>query len=138
MTCANIRNTAKLFLRSTLGVHLYEKLVFRYHLGYWPNLSNPSTFSEKIVRRKLYSKDERYVRLSDKVAVRDYVHERWGDDILTTLYGIMSSGEDLPPDLPAKFFIKATYGSGINHHITDFTLERRPELSASVAPEPIL
>ena len=118
----------KWLLRTALGAHGYERLVFRHHLGYWPDLKNPTSFCEKIAYRKLYYTDARYVALSDKVAVRSYVAEKWGDDILTTLFGIMSPGDNLPPDLPPMFFIKAAYGSGINHRVTDFTSGRRAEI----------
>ncbi|MDF1813789.1 MAG: ATP-grasp fold amidoligase family protein [Verrucomicrobiales bacterium] len=52
-----------------------EQLLFFLKLGYWPDLEKPRSFSEKLNYRKLYEKDFRLVRLSDKVAVRDYVEK---------------------------------------------------------------
>jgi hypothetical protein len=68
------------------------------------------------------------VALSDKVAVRDYVQEKWGDEILTALYGVISKGKDAPFNMPRSFFAKATYGSGINRLITNYSPENWGEL----------
>lgn len=50
-----------------------EKLLFFLQLGYWPDFSDPTSFSEKLHARKLRERDGRLVDLSDKLAVRDHV-----------------------------------------------------------------
>lgn len=128
----SLKDRIKSIVRSILGMRLYEKLVFRYHLGYWPDLQKPGTFCEKIVHRKLFSKDERMVMCSDKVAVREYITEKVGYDILPEEYAIVSSVSEVPDDLPAEFFLKASFGSGINHHIVDYTPNRKEEINTLV------
>ncbi len=131
MPHATFKDNMKSLLRHTIGVKAYEKLVFHHHLGYWPNIENPTSFCEKLIHRKLYCKDERFVVLSDKVAVRDYVREKCGDKILTHLHGVLSKSSELPKDLPSEFFMKATYGSGINLRVNDYTIEKRPEIMSA-------
>jgi hypothetical protein len=80
----------------------------------WPQLDTPVTFSEKINAYKLQLSD-RYARLADKVAVKDYVAKKIGaEHVIPTLY----AGETLPPreerTWPLPYVIKMNHGSGWN------------------------
>jgi hypothetical protein len=64
------------------------------HLGYWPDLKNPSKFNEKIQYFKLHFRDPQLPGLVDKILVKDHVRNKLGDGwVNPTLW----SGKRLPP-----------------------------------------
>ena len=67
---------------------LYIRLKYRNILGRWPNLKKPQYFSEKMQWMKLYDRNEIYVKLVDKYAVREYIEEQIGSDYLVPLLGV--------------------------------------------------
>ena len=85
MLVETLKSNAKILYRRLLGPLLYEKLEFWRHLGYWPDLANPRTFNEHICARKFRFFAEAPT-FADKLAVRDLVRSRVGDQILTRLY----------------------------------------------------
>ena len=103
---------AKLAYRSLVGARLYELLEFRRHLGYWPDLEDPRTFNEKLCARKFILFPQA-VMLSDKIAVREFVANRVGPEILTHVFysGDCPASVDYP-SLPSRFVIKGSHGSG--------------------------
>jgi hypothetical protein len=107
-----LKSHAKVAYRGLLGSCLYEKLEFRRHLGYWPNLDNPQTFNEKICARKFRPFPKATI-LADKIAVRDFVTSRIGSEFLTRLYyrGDCPKAIDYAA-LPPQFVLKGAHGSG--------------------------
>ena len=96
-----------------LSPRLLVALHFKKNHGYFPNLSAPKTFSEKLQRAKLYDADPDIQRLSDKIAVKEYVRAQLGDEWVTpTLW----YGDKLPPreerSWPVPYALKAAHGSG--------------------------
>lgn len=90
------------------------KILFRLKNGHTLNVKNPKTYNEKLQWVKLNYKNPLLTKLVDKYTVRDFVEER-APELLTTLYWQGFSGGDIPWDeLPEKFVIKATHGSGFN------------------------
>jgi hypothetical protein len=88
-------------------------LDFRVGHGALPNLLNPRSFSEKIQYRKLFDHRPIFVQFADKLAVRDYVRDRVGDDVLTKLYYVSENPTDIPVALlPERFVVKPTHGCG--------------------------
>lgn len=80
------------------------------------NLSTPELYNEKVQYAKLHYHDMRLKQLVDKYAVREYVKEKIGEKYLTKLYGVYNSVNDIPFDeLPNKFVVKLTNGSGFNY-----------------------
>lgn len=74
---------------------------------------NPQTFGEKL--RYKIARDRRgfLARTADKVAVRDYVASKVGEEILPLSYGNVSNAEELLKlDLPRNYVVKASHGSG--------------------------
>ncbi|WP_438766556.1 ATP-grasp fold amidoligase family protein [Kushneria sp. TE3] len=96
--------------------------------GVLPDLSNPTTFSEKIGYRKLHPTPSMSV-LSDKIAVRDYVRERIGEQYLIPCY---ATADELTPELlktlPERFVMKGNHGSGYNLLVEDKSQWTFPEL----------
>ena len=84
------------------------------------HLKNPTTFSEKIQWTKLYGNlGENYVYV-DKFLVRKHVANVIGEQYLIPLIGSWSFFDDIPFDeLPSKFMLKATHGSGHNYLCKD-------------------
>ena len=86
---------------------------FRMGHGSYPNIFRPRSFSEKIQHRKLFDRRPVLVRLADKYAVRDFVRERVGGEILTRLHHVTDDPRDIPlAALPDRFIVKPTHGCG--------------------------
>ena len=79
------------------------------------NLKNPRRFTEKIQWYKLYYKNDIMPTCSDKYAVREYIRSKGLDHILVDLYKVYEKPEDIClSDLPDKFVLKLSNGSGTN------------------------
>lgn len=79
------------------------------------NLDNPCSYNEKINWIKLYYENDLMSVCSDKYLVRQYVVEQGCGHILNELIWSGYNPEDIPFDeLPNKFVIKTTHGSGFN------------------------
>jgi hypothetical protein len=99
--------------RALYPTSLYRRLIFLARVGYWPNLSSPRSFNEKICWLKMNFRDPRLVVLADKLRVRGYVAEQLGVKYLPELYWEGTRAEDIPYDsLPEGFVLKANHGSG--------------------------
>lgn len=100
---------------SLLSDVLREKLIMAPKVGYWPQLKNPRSFNEKVAHRKHYTNKDVYAEVSDKWRARKYVQNKVGKEILNEVYHITDDPETIPfEELPNKFVIKATHGSGMN------------------------
>jgi hypothetical protein len=96
-------------------LYILRKCFLDFHAGHgaYPNILNPRSFSEKIQYRKLFDRRAILVKFADKFAVRDYVGERLGDDILPKLYHVTEDPADIPlRTLPDRFVVKPTHGCG--------------------------
>lgn len=93
-------------------VHI-EKLRMYPGVGYWPQIRSPRTFNEKVAHRKLFSDEQRYAELADKLRVRDYVREKVDENILNDVYYVADDPDRIPFDtLPREFVLKPTHKSG--------------------------
>lgn len=107
----------KIFYRvsSIVPDNIYLKLYFKIRTGKTLNLREPKTFSEKIQWLKLYWRNEICTICADKYKVREYVSDKIGDEILTRLYGVYDSVEEIDiSSLPDQFVLKVNHGSGQN------------------------
>ena len=88
--------------------------------GRVPDLVNPQTFSEKQQWYKLNDRKPLMEKCADKYNVREYIKECGYENLLNEIYGIYDNVEDLPiAELPEKFVIKGTHGSGFNLIVKD-------------------
>ena len=93
---------------------------FERMVGYKLDLENPQTFNEKIQWLKLYYHNPLMTKCADKVAMRDYVKEKIGEEYLIPILGVYDTPEDIDFDkLPNKFVLKVNWGSGQNIICTD-------------------
>ena len=102
-----IYNASKLVPDRIYLEHRYKK-----RMGKKLNLDPPVTYNEKLNWIKLYDRDPKYNKLVDKLAVRNYVTERIGEEYLVPLLGVWERAEDIDFDsLPDRFVLKCTHDS---------------------------
>lgn len=87
-----------------------------------PDIKSPKTFNEKLQWLKLNYYP--YVPLvsfcTDKYSSRQYVKDKGYEHLLTKIYGVWQSPEDINwEDLPHKFVLKCTHGCAYNIFCTD-------------------
>jgi hypothetical protein len=90
---------------------------YRHHHGRSPHLLRPQRFSEKVQWRKLFDFDPRYGVLCDRLAARDFIASRVGEQYLVPK---LWSGDD-PAEVPfaslsPPYVIKSTHAS--SHMLT--------------------
>ena len=107
-------------LERVLGRVRHEQLIRAPRLGYWPDIETPETFNEKLLHRKLFTEDDRFVRVADKWRVREYVREKAGNEVLNEVYQTASEPEEINFEtLPDRFVVKANHGCGWNVFVED-------------------
>lgn len=91
----------------------YLKLLYRGVVGRPLHLNPPVLYSEKIQWLKIHEKNPAYPMFCDKLAVRDFVKERAGEQLLTELYGVWDRPDQIDfSALPDQFVLKCTHDSG--------------------------
>ena len=79
------------------------------------NLKNPKRFTEKMQAYKLNYRTENMVQCSDKHMVREYIRLKGLEDILNVQYKVFDTPQQIDlSDLPQKFVLKLSNGSGTN------------------------
>lgn len=77
------------------------------------NYKSPKTLNEKIHWLKFYSDTSLWPMLADKFQVREFVRSRGGAGILTELYKVWDSVDDIDiSELPQSFIVKLNDGCG--------------------------
>ena len=91
----------------------YLRWYYYFNLHKRLNLTNPTTYSEKLNWLKLHDRNPLYITLVDKLKVKDYVSERIGTDHIIKTLGVWEKAEDIEWDkLPTRFVLKTTQGGG--------------------------
>lgn len=76
-------------------------------------LEYPLTFNEKLQWLKLYDHRPDYITMVDKIAVKDYIAERIGEEYIIPTIGVWNKPEDIEWELlPNQFVIKWNHDSG--------------------------
>lgn len=92
---------------------LYLSLRYRCKMGHWINWKNPKTFTEKLQWLKVYNYKPEYTKMVDKLAAKDYVASRIGEEYIIPTLGVWDKVEDIDWDsLPDQFVLKTTHGGG--------------------------
>ncbi len=98
----------------------YLKMVYWIKTGKKLNLKNPTGFNEKLNWLKLYDIHYEYARYVDKVAVRDYLKEKNGEDLSIPLLGVWEHYDDIDfSKLPEQFVLKCSHDSGSVKIVTE-------------------
>jgi len=93
---------------------------YRFSKGDDPHLDDPQSLGEKLQWLKLYDATPEKGRLADKYLVRAWVSEKIGERYLVPILGVWSRAKDIPwNELPNRFVLKATHGSGWNVVVKD-------------------
>ena len=96
------------------------KLQYRIKLKRKLNLKDPKRYTEKIQWYKLYYRNPVMMECVDKNGVRKYIEKKGLGNILNQLYQVVDRPEEINFDqLPDKFVIKTTNGSGTNILVKD-------------------
>ena len=105
---------AELGFHDSMPDEEYLKRKFRACMGRDLDLSDPKTMNEKLQWLKLYDRKELYTMLADKVAVRDYIAEKLGEEYLIPCLGVWEDPDDMDFDaLPDQFVLKCNHNSGL-------------------------
>lgn len=92
-------------------IHL--KLIFRAYNDYPLDLDAPQTFNAKIQWLKLHDKNPDYVKLVDKYAVKEWVADRIGEEVLAKTYAVWANVDDIDLSiLPDSFVLKTNHDCG--------------------------
>ena len=128
--CRRVVRASWRVAKELLPDYTMARIQFRREIGHWPNLRHPTGYSEFILLRCLQP-DMRWAALTDKLAVRDYVREKVGDEHLIPLIAVP---ERLTPDvfdaLPKSFVMKANHGCAFVKVVHDKAATSFDELSA--------
>lgn len=129
-----IKNIVWQVLHFLTTPRLYDQIRGFYNFGYWPNIKNPNTFTEKLLAMKYtQAENDDYVMLADKYAVRQFVEKRVGAQYLNEIYHVGKCADSIPFDtLPNSFVIKTTHDSGGVFIIEDKQKANIEELKLSV------
>ena len=96
-----------------LSDKLFVKIAYRVRVGKKLNLSNPSTYNEKLQWLKLYDHNPLYTTMVDKYAAKAFVKDIIGDKYIIPTLGVWEKPEDIDwNSLPNQFVLKCTHDSG--------------------------
>ncbi len=104
-------------LSKTVSDYLYKKV----H-GSNINFINPQMLDEKlmVLKHTAYWKNPLISQCADKAGVREYVRNKECEEILTELFGIYDSVEEIDWDtLPNQFALKCSHGCKMNIIVDD-------------------
>lgn len=105
--------------KSMLPDALFLSLLHHKCIGRYPNLLRPTTFNEKILQRSLRP-DPRYINLTDKLLVREYIAAKIGEKHLIPLIAAPDVfTREIFDALPSAFVMKANHGSSFVEVVRD-------------------
>ncbi|CAB3776331.1 hypothetical protein LMG28614_00193 [Paraburkholderia ultramafica] len=108
---ASIVRRIKEAAKSMLPDSIFLSLLHHRLIGRYPNLICPATFNEKILQRSL-NPDPRYIDLTDKLTVREYIAAKLGEKHLIPLVAAPDAfTREVFDTLPNSFVMKANHGS---------------------------
>lgn len=117
-----LHSLTRLFIK-TLPDKTFAKFKFKWHMGYLPDLDNPTTLNEKINWLKLNDRQELLTLCADKYRVREYVLEKIGNQYLVPLYFHTEKPDEIVPEnIPeTPCIIKANHDSSGGIFVHDKT-----------------
>lgn len=91
---------------------IYLKCLVRFTAGYWPDLTNPKTYDEKLQWLKIHDHRPEYTTMVDKITAKEYVAKIIGDQYIIPTLRVYNNLEDICLDeLPDRFVLKTNNGS---------------------------
>lgn len=99
--------------------------------GEFPNFLRPRGFCDKVLHRIIFERSELLTITTDKLRARDFVESRVGNAILPKLLHVTNDPATIPfDDLPPRFIVKPTHGSGWFYPVHDKSVLDRHALIA--------
>jgi len=101
---------------------LKHKIFWKYFFrkGRFINFKHPKLFTEKIQWLKVYDCLPIKTTLADKLAVRDWVKDKIGEEYLKQIYAVASCYEDINfREMPKEFVIKTNHGCNMQKMIIE-------------------
>ena len=93
----------------------YLKLMYESKFKKPLDLEHPKAYTAKLQWLKLHDQKDIYTTYADKAAVRKHIEETIGSEYLVPLFAVYETVNDIKWDeLPEKFVLKCTHGSGCN------------------------
>ena len=84
------------------------------------DLNDPKTLNEKIQWLKFNRDTPMKAKLTDKIAVRDWVREKLGEEYLKKIYGPWDTFDEIDMEsLPEPFILKPNHGSAMTMIVKD-------------------
>lgn len=115
-------------VRVLFGTETKEKCVYFNHVKRFPNLSEPSTWGEKLLWLNHHWQPEVKSQCADKYRVREFIKQQGLEDILIPLLGVWEDANDIDFDLlPDRFVLKCNHGCAMNILVTDKTRLNKKE-----------
>lgn len=100
------------FLRKFFPDKLYLEIMFYAHFKQFFSLKRPVSLNEKIQWLKLYDRNPNYIKLVDKVKVKDYVAGIIGQKYIIPTLATWDKAEDINLELlPNEFVLKCNHDS---------------------------
>lgn len=112
-----LSNFEEFYIKEKKRKYLYTRLLGYVSLGYVPNLTEPKSFNEKLIHRRLMSRDPLWPIITDKVAVRDWITKQGlGNYVkLIPVLDIIDEPDHFnPADYEQPYIIKGAWASGKN------------------------
>ena len=126
-----MKQTAAKAILTVVGSYMYfrnARIIFQFRrkMGYWPDVSTPARYNEKLLWRKLFDHNPRFTRLSNRAAAQEYLVEKAGHRMSFAPRIWMGDDIQTMPDevFEAPTVLKALHGSGWNVFIEDDQVER--------------
>lgn len=91
----------------------YLSTLYKLELGIKPDLDHPNKFSEKIQWLKLHDHNPLYTTMVDKLAVKNFVRERLGEEYVIPVIAEWDNPEQIDwTKLPNQFVMKTNHDGG--------------------------
>lgn len=91
----------------------YIEMIWPSFTGHRISWSNPKDLNEKIQYLQFYTDTKLWSKLTDKIAVRDFVKSIGYGNTLTKIYGTWHNANDIDYEkLPQRFVLKCNHDSG--------------------------
>lgn len=90
----------------------YIQLYYFSHFKHFANLTQPTTYNEKLNWLKLHDRNPLYTKIVDKYEVKEYIAEKIGEEYIIPTLGVWDHFDDIDFDkLPDQFVLKCTHDS---------------------------
>lgn len=107
--CDNIRRTR---ISRLIPDKIFLKWVYKAHLHKSLDFDNPKGFNAKLQWMKVYDRKPEYTMMVDKLAVKEYIKQKIGEEYVIPTLGVWNSVNEIDFDaLPDKFVLKCNHDS---------------------------